>query len=557
MSTLRDLQVHVGFSVDANPLEKLEHQVESLKTRLNFLSGVEVLKGLLELADRFSSVGEAIETAAVQAGISSEAYQQMAFAASQAAIGQEELSGSLGKLARNIADARDGSKEAKEAFARVGIGPEQVAGFHNASDAMLVLSDHISQIQDPIKRTQALMSLLGRGSANMAKFLGHGSKEIAADMARADAMGAVISNENIEQLAKLEDSLSAFGLIIKSTFASFAAEVGPVIRTLVKNLGELWAANRKVVEVNFHKWVITLASALGYLYGLFHGLISAAFEFADAHSTITAAVVKFLTVLGSIGIVLEGVEKAFGPVKFLFNFFVSTLQTLSSIIGTPFKILITVLQLSRAGLASLMLRMALLTETVLPGLSAAFLSMGAAIQATPIGWLAAGIAAIVVASHDLWTLWNGGKFEDTWIGKAILAIKGLSVGVLRKLGLMETEDEADARIRREGKAPDDPSKLLPRYYDTKAVTGEMSGKVQDFGAMVGQPPPMGLQNISHTQSRYVTDNRQVQVDAPITINAPAGVDTQTIGKMAADSIDAHFNDRLRDADISSRSPVQY
>jgi hypothetical protein len=510
------------------------------------------------MSERFSSVGEAVETAAVQAGITSEAFQQMAFAASQSAIGQEELSGSMSKLARNIAEARDGSKEAKAAFARVGITEEQVAGFHNASDAMLALSDRVEQIKDPIKRTQALMGLLGRGSANMAKFLSHGSKAIADDMAKADAMGAVISNDNIEQLAKLEDSLSAFGLIIKSTFASLAAEVGPVIRAIVTDLGQWWAANRKVVQVNFHEWVISIASALGIVAGIVHGVIDLFFKFAGAHSGITSAAIKMFSVLGGAGIVLEGLEKAFGPVKSTFKFFMDTASTLAKIIHSPFKILIGVLKVGRGGIAKLLLKMAVLTETALPALSSAFLSMGAAIEATPIGWIATAIAAIVVASHDLWTLWNGGKFEDTWIGKAILAIKSLSVGTLRKLGLMETEDEANARVLKEGKGPKDPGALIKHYYDTTAGKLDVGVKAQAFSAMMAAPQAQVLaskmiQNTSHA----ITDNRQVKIDAPITITVPDGMDNQAVGKLAADSIEAHFNAKLRDADISSRSPVSY
>lgn len=79
----------------------------------------------------------------------------------------------------------------------------------------------------------------------------------------------------------------------------------------------------------------------------------------------------------------------------------------------------TVLSTLAAGLA---LNLAVLTATVLPGLSAAFFSLGLAIEATPIGWIITGIAAISVAGWALYKNWDaiakwwrelwGGMSED-------------------------------------------------------------------------------------------------------------------------------------------------
>lgn len=52
------------------------------------------------------------------------------------------------------------------------------------------------------------------------------------------------------------------------------------------------------------------------------------------------------------------------------------------------------------------LGLAILTETALPALSAAFLSLGIAIEATPIGWIITGIAAISVAGWALYKNWD-------------------------------------------------------------------------------------------------------------------------------------------------------
>lgn len=56
--------------------------------------------------------------------------------------------------------------------------------------------------------------------------------------------------------------------------------------------------------------------------------------------------------------------------------------------------------------SSLALGLAILTETALPALSVAFLALGVAIEATPIGWIITGIAAISVAGYELVKHWD-------------------------------------------------------------------------------------------------------------------------------------------------------
>lgn len=62
----------------------------------------------------------------------------------------------------------------------------------------------------------------------------------------------------------------------------------------------------------------------------------------------------------------------------------------------------------------LLLGLAVLTETSLPALSAAFLATGAAIEATPIGWILTGIAALAVAGYELYEHWD--EVKKWWAG---------------------------------------------------------------------------------------------------------------------------------------------
>jgi muramidase (phage lysozyme) len=76
-------------------------------------------------------------------------------------------------------------------------------------------------------------------------------------------------------------------------------------------------------------------------------------------------------------------------------------------LGAIFKVL-TLLSSSE-----ILLGLATLTEVALPGMSAAFLTMGAAIEATPIGWLLTGVALIIATGWELVANWQ--KIKATWV----------------------------------------------------------------------------------------------------------------------------------------------
>ncbi len=85
---------------------------------------------------------------------------------------------------------------------------------------------------------------------------------------------------------------------------------------------------------------------------------------------------------------------------------VSAIATAASGLGALFK----VLRLLSA--TELLLGLAQLAQVVLPGVSAAFLEASVAIEATPIGWIIAGIGLLVVAGYELIEHWTDVK--NSW-----------------------------------------------------------------------------------------------------------------------------------------------
>lgn len=82
-----------------------------------------------------------------------------------------------------------------------------------------------------------------------------------------------------------------------------------------------------------------------------------------------------------------------------------------------------------AGASGLVLNLAVLTETALPALSEAFLALGIAIEATPIGWILTGIAAVSFAGYELYEHWDWVKSKWAALWKSM----GLDVEDVNKV----------------------------------------------------------------------------------------------------------------------------
>jgi hypothetical protein len=533
MTTLRDLTARI--TLEAHGTEHLEHiseQLEGIHKRVELLAGVELAKVLWETVEGFSGLGEKLESAAVAAGVTTDTFQQMAYAASQNAVSQEELSGAMARYSRMIGAARDGSKEALAMFAKVGIDKSQIDTFSDASEGMQVLADRIQDIEDPIKRTQLLMGLLGRGSANMTKLMAQGGQGIRDKMVEAKTIGATVSKQNIEQLAELEDSVSSLGLVFRSAAMNLAGYFSPAIVHAIDRIKQFWIANHDIIMQDFREYANKAAFALGMVVGFIRATGEVLFEFIKTHRTLVEAVenliIRFIEFKVAIGVIAAAFGLVAGPFKQLSEGFAVIKGTFNVVkTGMPYLMKYGKWLLGFAG-----------------DLAAVTVGVGGATGVAIMG-------ALIVALHDAYTFLTTGNVEDMWLYKLIMAIKSLSLAALKKLGLyspdggvqdakdktMESMPLRPVGAENKGGAPIDFGHISDYRFDVQ----EHINDIQDAQNMPAQGPPISGGQQGPVPVSY-------QVDAPITVNVPANADPKAIAQAAKDGVHQAFPMILRQAD---------
>lgn len=579
---LADLVAKLGFEIHEEPLHHVEHTLESIHGKLEFLAAAEIVKGIFELAEKFAGMGEHLESAALQAGITTEAFQKLAFAASQNALGQEELSGGLARMTRLLQHAKEGSEQAKKEFATLGITSEQVAGFRNSQDALLAVSDAIASIQDPIKRVSAAQAIFGRGASGMVKFLAQGSANIKRLGDDAESMGAVLSGKSVEDLANFEDAMSGLMQVVRTFGATIGATFAPVFTAIIHDIEHLWGANQKLIRSNLKGWAKEAAFAIGFVTELFRVAATALFNFIAEHPKLVAGVAAVLAVLIPLSL-------SIGALKWLLGDVVAVIKNVGGVASLARPLLVGAFVAASKSVGLLLPLVGGLLEkigyavfTLFPGLGNAIFKLGGlltALGANPtvltVGAVVAAIVAAGLAIQAIWAMLHGKSFWDTWLGEGLQALikygkeaYGLVRGIFGGKGT-----QAGAP----GSSPEDGG--IPEYaLHAQQALSPMAGQ-EDTGPLAGAFAQLDLSHLPFLgtgamqalgadglsrpagfvgpplAAAAATAAAPITVNSPITINVAGNADAKAIGEEVRKAHAKVWGQAMREAHRDMTAPA--
>ena len=122
-------------------LKGLGRQAELLRTGIRTLGGALIgaatVGGLGALIDRSISAADAIGKTADKIGVGVEALQELRFAAKASGVEQQTLDMALQRFTRRAAEAAQGTGEAKDALAQMGIALRDQSGNLRSSEDLL------------------------------------------------------------------------------------------------------------------------------------------------------------------------------------------------------------------------------------------------------------------------------------------------------------------------------------------------------------------------------------------------------------------------------------
>jgi hypothetical protein len=519
-----ELAAKLGLEVDEQAFSRIGQVMQGLSTGLLGVAAafgaaaVGVTGAVVATALAADEIGEAAEAS----GVAARTLQELGYVASRGGVGIEDLRTSLRVLARNMAEAANGSAKLQAAFK--GIAVKDANGLRSIDDVLADLADKFKNTTNETERVALAQELMGRSGAKMLPMLNQGSAAIDKLRGRARELGLVFDEATLAAGSEFDDAIND----LKLSFVGLRNSIGgPLIKdlaSLTKSFVSLMVKSRQWIAVPIVKTAKAIAKATAVL-------VENLDHFAIALGTV-ALVLTFKYVPAMIAAKLSTEAFGWASIVWAAKTAAAWVSAAAATIAAwlPWILLAAVLFLifddiytyatdGRSALEEWGMAWTKFLDRVL----------------TPVEgdhWLVATIQDIARMIFDFsgwldrmgegWSLtfrvlgnsikemWNG---IVEWITEAIRSIPGVG-WVLGKLG-------------GSGGA------ASPAAADPFAGTG---------GAASPTASAAVTQSVANS-SNMSTDARSFT--APITVNVPAGSDAQAIGGAVSSSLDEWWNNELR------------
>lgn len=262
---LKEFFIVLGLDADASSFASAQSMVDLLEKGL---------QKMVEWAERAFSAfedavigtakyGSALDDASKKTGLTTQALEEFTYASQLSGGSSESFQNGLVHLARKMGEVKNGSKEATEAFAKLGVRVTDGSGkFRTWEDVVNDSADAISKMPEGIERMVAAQSVFGKSGADMIPVLAGGSAELKRLREEYRLTVGTLTSGQVQMLDKFDDSLvtlRAFGAQVVREFAMpIVQALQPIIdKTLV------WIrANRQLITDTATRWGERFASVL-------------------------------------------------------------------------------------------------------------------------------------------------------------------------------------------------------------------------------------------------------------------------------------------------------
>ena len=237
----------------------------------------------------------ALDRAAQKAGTTVDALSRLAYAASFSEVGLDDLTSSLGKLSKQMADATQNSTGvAASAFAALGISVTDTNGrLRDAGDVFKDIADRFSRINDGATKTAIAMALFGKTGAQLIPLLNEGTAGLRRFASESDRTGNTISTKTAEAANHFNDTLTKLQMILSGVINKLAQDALPTLQALAD----------KIVSLNpeIAKWTTLLGGVAVALVPIGIGISALTPIVSGLTAGVVALNTSLLALIGTLG----------------------------------------------------------------------------------------------------------------------------------------------------------------------------------------------------------------------------------------------------------------
>jgi hypothetical protein len=183
-----------------------------------------------------------------QTGVSVEGLQRLQYAATQSGLSADDMGGALTKLNKTIAAGRKGDKETVKVFNALGISMKELKGL-NTEETFLRVATAVSNMSDPIHKSESAMKIFGKTGAELIALLNEGGVGIRALGKELESTGAVMDLQTALSAKEFGDIMTVVGHQIKGMAYTILSELLPSMKGSATGMKDWISANKDWIKV--------------------------------------------------------------------------------------------------------------------------------------------------------------------------------------------------------------------------------------------------------------------------------------------------------------------
>ena len=247
-----------------------------------FLSVAAIQQLGVAVRDAANKLGD-LKDASEAIGITTDALQELQYAAQLSGVSADVLQGSLQKLTKNLGDAAMGGTSAKKSLDELGLSGSELSTIP-LDQALSRIADKLAAVENPAQRATLATDLFGKSGLAMVNMLADGSAGLEAMAAEAQSLGVVINRDVIYNAAEAADKLDAMSMVVSANLTAALVNLMPFVIDAAQGIASLTKAVNDFLFAGTQRQV-TSNNALAYA-------ATATGEVRDAYLAYGAAVNK-------------------------------------------------------------------------------------------------------------------------------------------------------------------------------------------------------------------------------------------------------------------------
>lgn len=215
----------------ASGLASISRKLASWGTSITRIDGAAVSAASgAAVASVFRAVnrGSEVKDMADRTGLSTDAVQELGYAAAQTATDLGELEGGIKLMQKNVSA---GGKELEEVFGKIGLNVDEMRRL-NPDQQFMKIAEAMSQIPNQGQRVEFAMKIFGRSGAALVPLLSEGAAGIERMRARARELGLVMSNEAVVAAEEMGDRIAE----ARAQFDAVSVKIGVALLPALTSL---------------------------------------------------------------------------------------------------------------------------------------------------------------------------------------------------------------------------------------------------------------------------------------------------------------------------------